>query len=1000
MGNASSGRNRRTKKYRRSGSIQVNHSLTSRHKEKKSAQKAAKAEYLASLPKDPWKRLAARLRPRHLVEYWFSREGAIMGLKIIGIVIVVCFFLVIGIFAYFRKDILAFKSISGGNLGGSISFYDRTGKVLLWQDYNSVKRVAVPYNQISPYVKEATVAIEDKNFYHESGVDLLSILRSGVHDLLHPGHLEGASTITEQVVKMNKGWKDPLTIPEKIEEIGLSIELAREYSKAQILNAYLNLAPYGNIDYGVQAASEDYFHENASQLTLAQSAMLASIPQAPTAYSPFSSPVYNPAVTVNYFDEAGLTARAHYVLLLMKQQHMITQAQYNAAIKVNVLNQVKQLQPKYTNIKYPYFLEAVKQQLLRTYGQKLVDKGSWKVVTTLSVPLQNLAQNVVSSNARNALASGADEEALVAEQTQTGQVVAYVGGENFNNPIDGKINYANININPGSTIKPYVYSTFINNPKNNAGAGSVIYDVQQPLPGYPCTNHNLPQNGGNCLEDYDFRYPGAETLRYALAGSRNVPAVKIGLMEGLPNLEKMASKMMGYPDAYRCYKASTNPFTDGPAQQTQCYGAAAIGNGYLHLDQTVNGLATIGRMGKEVPQTYVLSITDASGHSIYQWKQPKGTQVLNQDTAYIMNNMLSDPRATYLPGSCTNYTCTQLSRGGYKWQRYNGWDIAVKTGTQNSDMSGLMAGWTTQYSVISWAGYHTINKPLALGTMEKITEPMTRGWLQGALDTIHSKPVNWVQPSNIKVIPAFVQRVHVGLGSEEPGPSKELFPYWYVDKAAGGGNKVIDKVSGDLATSCTPADAKETIYEGSSANAMSVDKFWPINQQSNSNGSSVTTYDPIHKCSDQPPTLTLTTPQPPAVCSDTDNGGKGCAIIATATQGTHPLGGGNFGGTISIQINGKTVQTFNVSSSPATVVYYYQPTSTGTVTVSATVTDSVLYQTTQTAQLSTQYTAPTSTPPSTSSGSTSGGSTSTSGSGSGSGGTGSTSGTGGTTPIP
>jgi penicillin-binding protein 1A len=885
-----------------------------------------------------------------------------MSLKIIGIFIVFCFLLIVGLFAYFRKDILSFNNISGSNLGGSIAFYDRTGKVLLWEDYNSVKRIPVPFNQISPYMKEATVAIEDKNFYHEGGVDFFAILRSAVHDIIHHGQgLEGASTITEQVVKLNKGWQDPLTIKEKIEEIGLAVVLARDYSKNQILNAYLNIVPYGNIDYGVQAAAQDYFNTSAANLTLAQSAMLAAIPQAPTEYSPFSSPVWNSALSADYFDAPALTARAHYILQLMVQQHMISQSQANAAMKVNVLAEVQPLQSKYSNIKYPYFDLAAKQQLIDTYGQKLINKGTWKVITTLSVPLQNLAQQVVAGNAYNALrVGGADEEALVAEQVQTGQVVAYVGNENnLSNPIDGQINYAAININPGSTIKPYVYSTFINNPKNNAGAGSVIYDVQEPLPGYPCTDKALPINdpAANCLWDYDYRYPGPETLRYALAGSRNVPAVKVGLMAGISNIQNMASKMMGYPDAYRCYQPNSDPFTDGPSQQVPCYGSAAIGTGYLYLDQTVNGLATLARMGQAIPQTYILNITDSNGNTIYQWKQPKPDQVLNQDTAYIMNNMLSDPRATYLPGYCTAYTCTQLSQGGYKWERYNGWDIAVKTGTDNSDQSGLMAGWTTQYAVISWAGWHTVSKQLKLGTMEEITEPMTRGWLQGALNMLNIKPVNWVQPSNIQVLPAYVQRVHVGLGSEEPGPTKELFPYWY--KAPGtSSTEVIDKVSGLLATSCTPPDARETVG-GANSNTFSVDKFWPINQSNKSSVNLPTAYDNVHQCSDVPPSIVLTTPASNGgICSNTDNNGQGCAIVATATQGTHPLGGGSFGGTITISINGQLVKTFNVSNSPATVVYYYSPTSTGTVTVSATVTDSVLYQTSSSVQINTNYTQP------------------------------------------
>lgn len=956
MSNGSNGRQRPRSRQtpRKNSSIKLNASITNRRKERKAARKAAKAEYLASLPKDRWKRLAARMKPRHLVEYWFSREGLIMGLKIVGIGIVACFFLTIGLFAYLRKDLPALVNISGDNLGGSISYYDSTGKVLLWQDYGSIKRIPVKSSAISQYMKDATVAIEDKKFYHEGGFDMGAIFRSGIHDLIHPGAgLEGASTITEQVVKLNKGWQDPLTIKEKLEEILLSEELSRQYSKSQILTAYLNLAPYGNVDYGVDAAAEDYFHTTAANLTLAQSAMLAAIPQAPTGYSPYSSPRFNPAVTTNYFNEPALTARWHYIINQMVVQHMISQSQANAALKVNVLAQVQTLQSKYSNIKYPYFLLAAKQQLINTYGQKLVNRGSWKVITTLNIPLQNLAQQQIAANAHNALyVGGADQEALVAEQVGTGQVVAYVGGENFNNPVDGQLDYAAININPGSTIKPYVYSTLINNGKN-VGAGSVLYDVQQPLPGYPCTNHNLPQNGGNCLEDYDYRYPGAETLRYALAGSRNVPAVKAGLIAGLPQVEKTASAMMGFPDAYRCYAPGTNTLTDGPAQQIPCYGSAAIGDGFLHLDQTINGFATLGNLGKEVPQTYILNVTDDTGKTIYQWKQPTPTQALKTDTAYIMDNMLSDPRATYLPGSCTNYTCTPISSFGYKWERYNGWDIAVKTGTTNQDQSGLMAAWNTKYAVITWAGYHTINRPLKLGTQEEITEPMTRGWLQGALSMLKTKPVNWTQPSDIKMVNAFVQRAHVGLGSEEPGPAKELFPSWYSGSGSNGQAQVIDKVSGNLATSCTPADAKETVY-GANSNSFSIDIFWPPNQKASSQ-SVVNTYDTIHQCSDQPPQITLTAPQQ---CSNTDNANQGCQITITATQGTHPLGGGNFGGTIDVTINGSTYKTFNVSSSPATVSFYYSPTTNGTLNITATVTDSVLYQASQSAQVQALYTPP------------------------------------------
>lgn len=867
----------------------------------------------------------------------FSRDGTIIGFESLAVTVFILFLLVLGMLSYFSQDLYSL-GIFAPNAPGSISYYDRTGKILLWQDYHSVKRIPVSSNQISPYIKEATVAIEDKNFYHEGGFNIEAIIRAALHDIIHLGHgLQGASTITEQVVKLNKGWPDPLTVPRKIEELALSVEMADKYSKNQILTAYLNIAPYGNIDYGVQAAAKDYFNENASQLTLAQSAMLASIPQAPTYYSPFSSPQYNPALSTNYFSASALLGRQHYVLDQMAAQHMITTQQAAAAKKVNILAQVKKLQSKYNKITAPYFVLAAKQQIIRKYGAKMLKHGAWKVDTTLSVPLQNLADQVIQKNIPNIHHYGADEEALVAEQVKTGQVVALVGGTNFNNPNYGQVNYAQANLSPGSTIKPYVYSTFINNPKNNAGAGSVLYDIQQPLPGYPCTNKKYPLNGGNCLWDYDFRYPGPETIRYALAGSRNVPAVKAGLMAGLSNVQKTASAMMGYPNSYVCYKPGTNVSTAGTSHQAPCYGSAAIGEGgYLHLDHAVNGISTLGRMGQEIPQTYILSITNSADKTIYQWKQPKPKQVIQPDTAYIINNILSDPKASYLPGYCSATNCSPISSFGYKWQRYNGWDIAIKTGTTHANISGLMTAWTTQYAVETWVGYHTVNKPLTAGGMEIMTEPLARYWMQGALSMLNMKPVNWVQPSNIKVLPAFIQRAHVGLGSVEPGPSKDLFPYWYVPKSNQGSSITIDKVSGLLATSCTPPLARQTIYDGNAA-AFSVDKF--VTGSTNT----PTAYDNVHKCSDIHPSITIT---PPAnnTCSNTDNSGQGCLIQATITQGTHPLSSSRFPGNVSFTINNKVIDSVGVSTSGQTVSFYYLPTSTGTVTLTGTVTDSVLYQ--------------------------------------------------------
>lgn len=945
-------------------SIKINRSFADGIRARKDARARKRAAYLSTLPKNRWKRLAYRLHPKRVAKYWFSREGGIMALKLLGAGIIVCFLLLVGMFAYFRKDLPSITDVSGNNLPGSISYFDRTGQTLLWQDYNAIKRIPVPSNQISPYMKEATVAIEDKSFYHEGAFNIRGITRAAFHDLFSSGGgLQGGSTITQQLVKLNENWTGDRTITRKVKEVILAVELEREYTKDQILTGYLNVAPYGGIENGVESAAEDYFHTTAQNLTLPQAAMLAAIPQYPSGYSPYSSPNYNPAAGTDYFDQSGMLNRQHYILDQMASQGYITQAQADAAKQVDVLAEVQPLQAKYQNIKAPYFVLAAKQELENKYGSQTVNRGGWKVTTTLDLNLQGEAESLVAKNLPNVKRYLGDEEAMVGENVQTGQIVTLVGGVDFTNPDYGQINYAQTNISPGSSVKPYDYATLINDSKD-VGAGSVLYDQKGAIPGYSgtcpynpyTTNTPCPPGTEPYLYDYDGatrQPPGPVTLRYALGGSRNIPAVKAMLIVGTDKVISTADSMMGDSDGYRCYVPGTDVSSATKSDETQCYGASAIGDGaYLHIDEHVNGLSTLARLGQEIPKTYILQINDASGKVVYKWTPPKPTQVLNQDSAYIVDSMASDPSASYLPGRCTDTTCTPLSGGGYKFHRYNGWDIAIKTGTTNSNFDGLMTAWTTQYAVVSWVGYHTRNKAMTAGGMEYMTEPLTRGWIQYALDSLHkSTPVNWIQPSDIKSEPAFVITNHVGLGSIEPSPQKDIFPSWYTPKTAGNVTATIDKVSNKLATSCTPPLAKETIT-ASNATAFSVDPWVTGGSSSQYN---TTANDDVHMCGDSMPTATLT-----VVSNDnkTDNGttvcdeASGCTITATVTQGSKALASSSFPGAVNITVNGQVVKTFTVTdpSSPQSFSYVYTPTSSGTVSIAANVTDSVLYQASATSQ--------------------------------------------------
>ena len=609
----------------KSGStIKLNRSIGERIKANREAKARRRAAYLSTLPKNRFHRILFRLKPRELIRYWFSRDGAIMALKICGIGIVVMFVLIVGVFAYFRKDLPNIKDISGTNIGGSISYYDRTGKTLLFQDYDAVKRIPVSGDVISDNLRNATIATEDKSFYKHGAFDVRGITRAGIHDVFGGGGTtEGGSTITQQLVKLNQDWTADRTITRKFKEVILAVELEREYSKQDIMTGYLNIAPYGPVEYGAQVAAQDYFGIDAKDLSLAQSAMLAAIPKSPNVYSP-----YGPR-----FSAKQLLARQHYALDQMADQKMITKQQADEAKKVDILAQVRPRSQKFTGVKAPYFVLAAKQQLEEKYGEDTVKRGGWKVITTVDLNLQQQAEKAVQGALPEIHNQGGDQAAFVAEDNKTGQIVALVGGADFNDPVSGQINYAtDVNISPGSTFKPYDAAAFIEN--NNAGAGSVFYDDRTPknaLPGYPCTDTGPPppKGKGNCLSDYDNRTPGAITLRYALGGSRNIPWVK-AMLSAVPNDKSTgrvnsinktistAEALMNNPDGYNCYQPNTDlsPGADPDklkAAQTQCFGASAIGDGaYLHLDDHANGIASIARMGLSIDRTYILKITDSS----------------------------------------------------------------------------------------------------------------------------------------------------------------------------------------------------------------------------------------------------------------------------------------------------------------------------------------------------------------------------------------------------
>lgn len=892
--------------------IKLHTSLSDRIKASRDQKALRKAERLKGLPKSRVRRVLFYLNPKRQAKYWFSKEGGIMALKITGIGLVAMFILMIGVFAYFRKDLPNLRDISGNNIGGSIRYYDRTGQTLLWEDYDAVKRIPVPGDQIANHLKQATIALEDRDFYKHGGFDTKGITRAAWANITGGTTSQGGSTITQQLVKLSQDWSNDRSYTRKIKELILSVELERSYTKEEILTGYLNTAPYGNIQYGAQAASADYFKKPAKDLTLEESVFMAAIPQSPSFYSPYGA-YYNEELGGEVGRDA-LIGRMHYTYDVMVEMGFITSEQRDAAKKVDVLATVQKPEGKYTGIQAPYFALTAKEQLDREYGQDTVNRSGWKVTTTLDLNLQKIAEEEVSNGLVQVRKQKGDTAAFVAEDVENGQIVAMVGGPGIEVPVFGQNNYARTPLPPGSSFKPYDYAALMES-TNNVGAGTVLYDTQGPLPGYPCTNKAAPKNGGNCLHDYDLRFPGPVTLRYALGGSRNVPAVKAMLIAGVDKTIETAEELMNASNpnsfGYNCYAPETQEFT--PENEEQCYGSSAIGDGaYLKMDEHVHGLATLSRNGLSIPRTYILKIEDSNNRVVSEWKLEGGKQAIREDTAYIINDMLADPNASYF---------------SQKIQRFKGnkgeWKFATKTGTTNDAKDGWMTGYSTKYAAAVWVGYH--NRTIEMsGFMENMTRPMYNNWMKRAHQDL--QPKDWPKPSGVQTLPAYIVRSHVGTGSVEPSPTQDLFPSWYQKKGTTNEKRVIDIVSGKLATECTPDLAKKE-ETGGSASQYSGDTF-------EGGGSSTNTSekDDIHQCSDERPSISVTV--------------SGNTLRANIAQGTHPLDSEGRPGVVNFKVNGQTIEGGSVSISQAESGVTYTGSAVNNATITAEVIDSVLYSAT------------------------------------------------------
>lgn len=789
--------------------LNVYANLTHSRRRKKDVASRRRAEYLASLPKHPVKRFLYRLHPKRVANYWFSKRGMFMALKIMGVAVLLVVLSIGALFAYYRKDL---DQIRPSELNKRVQttvtkYYDRNG-VLLWEDKGSGDyRLVVDQGEIAETMKQATIAIEDREFYHHSGISVSGLLRAAINNA-SSDTVQGGSTLTQQLVKQvffaDEASKRGLDgIPRKIKEVILAIEVERMYDKDQILNLYLNESPYGGRRNGVESAAQTYFGKTAKKLTLAESALLAGIPNQPGLYDPY-----------NRAGNEALVARQHRVLDAMVEQKYITQDQADAAKKVPILDTIKPETDQYQNIKAPHFVQMVRSELESELGKKVVGDGGLSVTTTLDWRMQKRLEKSMKTmfDSSSPAIYGFSNGAATLEDVKTGQILALMGSRNFRYKGFGQDNAAVAFIQPGSSIKPLVYAQLFQDQgegKQNFGSGSILSDVRTDFGG-----GYKPQNATG-----DFR--GNINLRQSLALSRNIPAIKAMAIAGKDETLKTIRDM---GDKYYC--------TQGREKQAGL--SSAIGGCGTRMIDHVNALASLARGGVYKPHTSILEVKNGDGDSLLKYTS-KQKRIIDPQAAYIVNDILGD-RPARIPLYGRSIT-PELDAAGIR--------VAVKTGTSNAEINGVIQPkdiWTMTYtpslSMGVWLG-NSDNKPLNPSALSAFASGVSDPVMVYATDLYakadKAKRTDWFKE------PKGIQHIN-----------GQIYPSYYNKKQNQTNAKLtFDRVSKKRATDCTPPGAQQEIGV-----TKTKDPFTKKTVYIAPSGYDATREDDVHDCDDTKPEIT------------------------------------------------------------------------------------------------------------------------------------------------
>lgn len=570
----------------------------------------------------------------------------------------------------------------------STKVLDRNG-VVLYDIFNEKRRTTISFEEIPDVLKQATIAIEDKDFYHHNGFDLRGFLRGVVLAPLSGKGFQGGSTITQQFVK-NAIIGDSRTVTRKAKELILAFQLEQIYSKDKLLELYLNEIPYGNSAYGVEAASLTYFNKHAKDLSLPEAAALAALPQAPSRYSPWGS-------------RSDLwLGRKDTVLNNMYDQGYITKEERDEAKSAEI-----KVQPRKDSVKAPHFVQYVRELLADKYGEKVLEEGGLQITTTLDWDKQKAAEDSISSRAEFNLKNyNAGNAALVSIDPNTGEILAMVGSKDyFDQDIDGYVNVAVAERQPGSSIKPVVYAAAF---KKGYGPATMLMDVQTDF-----GNGYIPRN-------YDGGFRGPISIRSALANSQNIPAVKALAYAGVRETTDLAQDM----------GLST---LDDPER----YGLSlTLGGGEVTLLELTSAYGVFATGGLRTEPVAVLKVQDKRGRVLEEYEPSKPKRVLDAEVAYLVSNILSDdPARAQVFGTGGPLTLP-------------GRVVAAKTGTTNDFKDGWTVGFTPDLVTGVWAGNNRNESMTASSGL--VAAPMWNSYMRSALSGVPNKPFS--RPAGIRDI--------------------------------------------------------------------------------------------------------------------------------------------------------------------------------------------------------------------------------------------------------